>query len=88
VLEDNKLSTFSSYFSEEATRFAAISGVSRNYLEQSQMDSNCENHAEAWSQRIPSTEDIKDLRALLQYADLNVNMCSTMSLILCYLINP
>ncbi len=39
-----------------------------------------ENHAEAWSQRIPSIEDIKDLRALLQYADLNVNMCSTMSL--------
>jgi hypothetical protein len=37
-----------------------------------------------WSQRIPSTEDIKDLRALLQYADLNVNMCSTMSLILCF----
>jgi hypothetical protein len=44
------------------------------------MDSNSsENHAEAWSQRIPSTEDI-NLRALLQYADLNVNMCSTMSL--------
>jgi hypothetical protein len=51
------------------------------------MDSNRDNHAEAWSQRIPSTEDIKDLRALL-HIDLNVNMCSTMSLILCYLINP
>ncbi|NRS89407.1 CDP-glycerol glycerophosphotransferase (TagB/SpsB family) [Flavobacterium sp. 7E] len=39
-----------------------------------------ENHAESWSQRIPSDQDIKDLRAILQYADLNVNMCSTMSL--------
>jgi len=39
-----------------------------------------ENHAESWSQRVPKEEDIKDLRALLEYADLNVNMCSTMSL--------
>ncbi|WP_310557733.1 hypothetical protein [Flavobacterium sp.] len=39
-----------------------------------------ENHAESWSQRIPSEEDIKDLRSLLEYVDLNVNMCSTMSL--------
>ena len=39
-----------------------------------------ENHTESWSQRIPSEEDIKDLRSLLEYVDLNVNMCSTMSL--------
>ncbi len=39
-----------------------------------------ENHAESWSQRVPSEEDIKDLRALLEYVDLNINMCSTMSL--------
>jgi len=39
-----------------------------------------ENHAESWSQRVPNEEDIKDLRAILEYADLNVNMCSTMSL--------
>ncbi|KUJ63759.1 hypothetical protein AR687_00800 [Flavobacteriaceae bacterium CRH] len=39
-----------------------------------------ENHQESWSQRIPGYEDIKDLRALLEFADLNVNMCSTMSL--------
>jgi CDP-Glycerol:Poly(glycerophosphate) glycerophosphotransferase len=38
------------------------------------------NHAESWSQRIPTEEDIKDLRSLLQYVDLNINMCSTMSL--------
>lgn len=39
-----------------------------------------ENHAETWSQRIPSEEDIKDLRSVLEYVDLNINMCSTMSL--------
>lgn len=39
-----------------------------------------QNHAESWSQRVPDEEDLKDLRALLEYADLNVNMCSTMSL--------
>jgi hypothetical protein len=39
-----------------------------------------ENHAETWSQRVPSEEDVKDLRSLLEYVDLNVNMCSTMSL--------
>ncbi|OXA92223.1 CDP-glycerol glycerophosphotransferase family protein [Flavobacterium hercynium] len=39
-----------------------------------------ENHQESWSQRIPSEEDIKDLRSLLENADLSVNMCSTMSL--------
>lgn len=39
-----------------------------------------ENHAESWSQRIPLDEDIKDLRALIMYADLSINMCSTMSL--------
>ncbi len=37
-------------------------------------------HAETWSQRIPSEEDIKDLRSLLENVDLNINMCSTMSL--------
>jgi hypothetical protein len=39
-----------------------------------------ENHAESWSQRVPSEEDITDLRSLLEYVDLNINMCSTMSL--------
>ncbi len=39
-----------------------------------------ENHAEGWSQRVPSEEDIIDLRSLLEYVDVNVNMCSTMSL--------
>ncbi len=39
-----------------------------------------ENHVESWSQRVPSEEDIKDLRSLLENVDLNINMCSTMSL--------
>ena len=39
-----------------------------------------ENHVESWSQRIPSEEDIIDLRSLMENVDLNVNMCSTMSL--------
>ena len=39
-----------------------------------------ENHIESWSQRIPSQEDIIDLRSLLENVDLNINMCSTMSL--------
>lgn len=38
------------------------------------------NHQESWSQRIPSIEDVKQLRALLEYCDLNINMLSTMSL--------
>jgi hypothetical protein len=39
-----------------------------------------ENHVETWSQRIPSEEDITDLCSLLENIDLNINMCSTMSL--------
>ena len=39
-----------------------------------------ENHAENWSQRIPTHEDIEDLRAMLSHVNLNINMCSTMSL--------
>ena len=38
------------------------------------------NHTEMWSQRVPDKDDIKDLRALLTFSDLNINMCSTMSL--------
>ncbi|MDI9308987.1 MAG: hypothetical protein QM535_02130 [Limnohabitans sp.] len=38
------------------------------------------NHQESWSQRIPTVEDVLDLKALLQYSDVNINMLSTMSL--------
>lgn len=37
-------------------------------------------HQEEWSQRIPSEEDVTDLRSILEYSDLNINMLSTMSL--------
>lgn len=37
-------------------------------------------HQEEWSQRIPSKEDVADLRSILEYSDLNINMLSTMSL--------
>lgn len=38
------------------------------------------NHVEPWSQRLPLKEDVKDLRSILEYTDLSINMCSTMSL--------
>ncbi|MHA6279861.1 CDP-glycerol glycerophosphotransferase family protein [Salinimicrobium sp. CAU 1759] len=39
-----------------------------------------EDHPEAWSQRVPTAKDLKDLRAILEHSDLGINMCSTMSL--------
>jgi hypothetical protein len=39
-----------------------------------------DNHQEIWSQRIPTTEDIIDLKSVLSYTDVAINMCSTMSL--------
>lgn len=39
-----------------------------------------ENHPEPWSQRIPEASEIAQLKAVLQFSDLNINMCSTMSL--------
>lgn len=37
-------------------------------------------HQESWSQRIPTTEDLADLKAVLAYSDMCINMLSTMSL--------
>jgi hypothetical protein len=37
-------------------------------------------HQELWSQRFPLAADVVDLRALLQFSDVSINMCSTMSL--------
>ena len=51
-----------------------------------------QGHQETWSQRVPNIEDMRDLRSILQYCDVFVNMCSTMSLdALCFdkpVINP
>ncbi|MDI1256455.1 MAG: hypothetical protein PSV16_10155 [Flavobacterium sp.] len=37
-------------------------------------------HQEAWSQRFPSVDDVTEMRSLLEYSHLNINMLSTMSL--------
>jgi hypothetical protein len=51
-----------------------------------------EGHQETWSQRIPAVEDMSDLKSILKYCDVFVNMCSTMSLdAMCFdrpVINP
>lgn len=39
-----------------------------------------ENHVETWSQRLPTVEDVVDLKSILQFSTVNVNMLSTMSL--------
>ena len=39
-----------------------------------------DGHQETWSQRIPTIEDITDLKSVLAYTDISINMCSTMSL--------
>jgi hypothetical protein len=37
-------------------------------------------HQETWSQRIPTEEDIHDLKSILQHTHVHINMLSTMSL--------
>jgi len=39
-----------------------------------------ENHQENWSQRVPSIEDLNDLKSLLSHCDLNINVLSTITL--------
>ncbi|GEC77386.1 hypothetical protein [Flavobacterium aquatile] len=66
---------------EDPIRFASFverfSFIKWNYPK---WDLSREGHQEVWSQRIPSVEDVKDLRSLLEFSDLNINMLSTMSL--------
>ncbi|KAF2333110.1 glycosyltransferase family protein [Flavobacterium daemonense] len=38
------------------------------------------NHQEAWTQRVPSVIDLNDLKSLLQYCDLCINVLSTITL--------
>lgn len=38
------------------------------------------NHQESWTQRVPSVEDLNDLKSLLQYCDFNINVLSTITL--------
>lgn len=39
-----------------------------------------QNHQENWTQRVPSLEDLNDLKSLLKYCDLNINVLSTITL--------
>lgn len=38
------------------------------------------DHAESWSQRLPQIDDVIDLKSILKFSHVNVNMLSTMSL--------
>jgi len=66
---------------EDATRFSSLKDeypfIKWNYPK---WILSRENHQETWSQRIPTTEDIVDLKGLLAFTDVAINMCSTMSL--------
>lgn len=66
---------------EEPKRFAELAAkypfIRWNYPDWKLARSN---HQESWSQRIPSVQDVTDLKAVLQYSDVCVNMLSTMSL--------
>lgn len=39
-----------------------------------------EGHQEAWTQRVPSVEDLNDLKSLLNHCDFNINVLSTITL--------
>lgn len=39
-----------------------------------------QNHQEAWSQRVPSLQDLSDLKSMLKYCDLCINVLSTITL--------
>ncbi|MCG2611257.1 hypothetical protein LZZ90_07040 [Flavobacterium sp. SM15] len=66
---------------EEPSRFEALANnypfIVWNYPDWKQARSR---HQESWSQRIPSVQDVTDLKSVLQYSSVNVNMLSTMSL--------
>lgn len=66
---------------EEPSRFEALVEkypfIRWNYPDWKQTRSD---HQESWSQRIPSVTDLTDLKAVLMYIDVSINMFSTMSL--------
>jgi hypothetical protein len=39
-----------------------------------------EGHQEAWTQRVPSNQDLDDLKSLLNHCDININILSTITL--------
>lgn len=66
---------------ESSERFALLAEkypfIRWNYPQWVQARSN---HQESWSQRIPTVADVHDLKSVLEYSAINVNMLSTMSL--------
>jgi len=66
---------------ESPQRFASLAEkypfIRWNYPQWVQARSN---HQEAWSQRIPTVADVHDLKSVLHYSAININMLSTMSL--------
>lgn len=66
---------------EEPTRFKNIaenySFIRWNYPDWKIMR---ERHQESWTQRVPSVEDLNDLKSLLNHCDLCVNVLSTITL--------
>lgn len=86
AIENNQLSQKVNFLvrtspAEEPLRFAALVEkypfIRWNYPAWSQTRSN---HLESWSQRIPSVADVTELKAVLMYTDVSINMLSTMSL--------
>lgn len=66
---------------EEPTRFKHLVSefpfIKWNYPE---WKLSRDGHQESWSQRVPTRQDVCDLRALVAYSEVAVNMLSTMSL--------
>ncbi len=65
---------------EEPLRFEAVRNAFPEIIWNNPKWILTRNHVESWSQRVPSAEDITDLRSILEFSDLSINMCSTMSL--------
>ncbi|RAR69290.1 hypothetical protein [Flavobacterium aciduliphilum] len=66
---------------EDPIRFKKIADSYSNIIwNYPKWDLTRNDHPELWSQRVPSKEDLIDLRALINFSDLNINMLSTMSL--------
>lgn len=83
---DEKLSEKVNYIvrtspAEEPTRFLKLAEkypfIIWNFPDWNQVRSN---HQESWSQRVPSINDVVQLRGFLEFSDISVNVLSTISL--------
>lgn len=83
---DNKLAEEVNYIvrtspAEEPTRFIKLAEkypfIVWNFPDWNQVRSN---HQESWSQRVPSPNDVIQLRGFLEFSDISINVLSTISL--------